>query len=368
MALNEDLQKLNRWSNKWHVDFSPPKTEELIISKKKEAPVHPQVFLDTVPIKRVQSHKHLGLIIAKDLSWKEQITESIDKANRRLGIMRSLKYKLDRLSLERIYKGFIRPILEYGNIVWDCTFELTYKLEAVQLNAARVVVGATARCSTQGLYDETAWEPLSSRRDFHRLVLMYKIINGKAPSYLTELIPNLVQHRTGYPLRNRGNLDIPLSRTNQHKQSFIPYTAGLWNNLPEAAKKAPSIDSFKSHHSRSLPKKNPLFFYGGRLESAIHARMRIENSPLKADLSNVLHVIQSPLCPWGCGVEENAEHFFLKCHTYDTQRQTLVDDLLPHEIDNVEHLLYGIPDSDHLVNLHVFTAVHKYIRNSKRFY
>jgi hypothetical protein len=252
MALNEDLEKLNRWSKKWHVEFSPPKTKELIISRKRDPPNHPQVFLDTQPIKRVTSHKHLGLTLCHDLSWKEHITESIDKANRRLGIMRCLKYKLDRLSLERIYKGFIRPILEYGDIVWDCTFELTYKLEAVQLNAARIVVGATARCTTQGLYDETAWEPLSSRRDFHRLVLMYKIINGKAPLYLTELIPNLVRDRTGYSLRNRDKLDIPFTRTNQHKQSFIPYTAGLWNNLPPENKKAPSIESFKSKHSRSL--------------------------------------------------------------------------------------------------------------------
>jgi hypothetical protein len=157
------------------------KTEELLISRKREGPTHPRLFLDSEPIKRVQSHKHIGLILTSDLTWKEQITESIDKANRRLGIMRCLKYKLDRLSLERIYKGYIRPILEYGDIIWDTPGDLSNKLESVQLNAARVVVGATAKWSTQGLYAETAWEPLSNRREFHRTVLMYKIMNGKAP-------------------------------------------------------------------------------------------------------------------------------------------------------------------------------------------
>ena len=169
-------------------------------------------------------------------------------------------------------------------------------------------------------------------------------------------------------LRNRAQLDVPPTRLNCHKQSFIPLTTRLWNDLPASTKSLSSANAFKAHHSRSLPPRNSLFFFGNRLESAIHARMRIENSPLKADLAKVLHVIQSPLCPWGCGVEENAEHFFLKCHKYDTHRQTLVDDLLPHQIDNVEYLLHGISDSDHLVNLHVFTAVHKYIRNSNRFY
>jgi hypothetical protein len=224
--------------------------------------------------------------------------------------MRSLKYKLDRLSLERIYKGFIRPILEYGDIVWDTPGDLADRLEVVQLNAARVVIGATAKCSTQGLYDETAWEPLSNRRVFHRLVLMYKIINGKAPQYLSELIPNLVLNRTGYMLRNRFQLDTPLTRLNCYKNSFIPLTTRLWNDLSNIKKSLPSIEAFKADHARSLPLKNPLYFFGTRLEAAIHARMRIENSPLKADLCKVLHVIQSPLCPWGCGVEENVKHFF----------------------------------------------------------
>ena len=69
-------------------------------------------------IKRVEHHKHLGLVVSHDLSWHGHIKEVVDKANRRLGILRGLKFKLDRLSLEIIYLGFIRPLLEYGDIVW----------------------------------------------------------------------------------------------------------------------------------------------------------------------------------------------------------------------------------------------------------
>jgi hypothetical protein len=185
---------------------------------------------------------------------------------------------------------------------------------------------------------------------------------------LTELIPNLVQQRTGYQLRNRDQLDTPLTRLNIHKNSFIPQATRIWNELPNIVKYLPSIEALKADHRRRLPRKNPLFFFGGRLESAIHARMRIQNSPLKAHLCNILHVIQSPLCPWGCGTNEDPDHFFFKCHKYVTQRQTLMQDILPFLIDDVAHLLYGIPNADHQVNLLVFTAVHKYIRDSERFY
>jgi hypothetical protein len=273
------------------------------------------------------------------------------------------------LSLERIYLGLIRPILEYGDIIWHSPNELLNSLETVQLNAARIVVGATARCRTQGLYDETAWEPLAKRREHHRLTMMNKIMNGKAPQYLIDLAPEPVHRRTQYQLRNRDNIDVPITRLNILANSFFPSTSRLWNDLDQVAKSRPSVGAFKAHHRSQLPKKNPLYFYGGRLESAIHARMRIGNSPLKADLCNTLHVIDSPLCPsCGTGANETAKHFFFNCNLFATQRDQLKQDLLPHIINQVDHLLYGLPDSDHLVNTHVFDAVHKYIRDTKRFY
>ena len=291
----------------------------------------------------------------------------VDQANRRLGILRSLRYKLDRLSLENFYLGFIRPLLEYGDIVWDSPTDVLKPLEMVQRNAARVVIGATARSKTEGLYKETGWEPLDKRREFHRATLMYKIINGKAPGYLRDLVPQLVGHRTGYMLRNREDLDQPLARTNIYANSFFPKGIALWNNLSRKVKQAPSVEAFKIYHTRSLPRKNILYYFGNRSESIAHARMRIGNSLLKADLCNILHVEQSPLCPCQSGVEEDAKHYFFACHLFNEQRAALKSDLLPYVIDDTDPLLFGLPDEDHNTNIHIFSAVHKYIRDTRRF-
>jgi hypothetical protein len=197
---------------------------------------------------------------------------------------------------------------------------------------------------------------------------MYKIVNGNAPSYLSDLVPNLVQDRAGYMLRNRGNIDVPFARLNVYANSFFPAVIKLWNDLPSQKKSLPSIEAFKADHKRSLPKKNPLYYFGGRLEAAIHARMRIDNSPLKAHLFNHLHVVEDPLCSCTMGVNETPKHFFFEYPKFDNLRITLNTDLLPFIVDNVDHLLFGLPNADHLINLHVFAAVHKYIRSSKRFY
>ena len=91
--------------------------------------------------------------------------------------MRKFKYMyihvLDRKSLETIYTVFIRPILEYADVIWDnCTQQGKNELEKIQLEAARIATGAT-KVSVQKLYDETRWKSLETRRKKHKLVLFY---------------------------------------------------------------------------------------------------------------------------------------------------------------------------------------------------
>ena len=79
--------------------------------------------------------------------------------------MRKLKYKLDRRSLQTIYFSFIRPVIEYSNVVWDnCTLYEANELEKIQIEAARIVTGATKLVSIDSIYTETGWETLASRR------------------------------------------------------------------------------------------------------------------------------------------------------------------------------------------------------------
>ena len=58
--------------------------------------------------------------------------------------MRKLKFYIDRKSLEIIYTCFIRPILEYADIVWsNCTKYELDELDKIQNECARIASGAT---------------------------------------------------------------------------------------------------------------------------------------------------------------------------------------------------------------------------------
>ena len=67
--LNADLEKIAEWALKWLVKFNPLKTESLLIPRKTNT-VHPPVFMPDQQIKKVESHKHLGVILSNDCSWQ----------------------------------------------------------------------------------------------------------------------------------------------------------------------------------------------------------------------------------------------------------------------------------------------------------
>ena len=104
--------------------------------------------------------------------------------------MRHLKICLNRLSLQTIYFSFIRPILEYGDVIWDNLSQaLKNHLDKVQNKAERMVTGCTKLVAIADLIQESGWETLSERRRKHKLIFFYNKVHGLSPSYLNALVP-----------------------------------------------------------------------------------------------------------------------------------------------------------------------------------
>ena len=104
----------------------------MIFSRKKDKSQHPPLLMGDSPIAIVKSHKHLGLSFSEHAKWTVHISAMINKAWTSIGLLRSLKFVLSRLSLEKMYICFIRPLLEYADVIWDnCSVELHNDVEAV---------------------------------------------------------------------------------------------------------------------------------------------------------------------------------------------------------------------------------------------
>ena len=103
------------------------------------------------------------------------------KATVGVNLMRKLNLLLPRLSLLTVYKCFIRPHLDYGDVIYDKPnlSSLTNKIESVQYNAALAITGAIRGTSKEKLYQELGFESLKDRRLLRRLCYLYKNVNTK---------------------------------------------------------------------------------------------------------------------------------------------------------------------------------------------
>ena len=129
--LAADLFNILQWAEIWLVTFNPNKTESLIISRKINKPVHPPLYMNNQQVFEVDCHNHSDLFLSNDGSWHHQIHIILESAWCRINMMQKLKFKLDRKSLEIIYTAFIRPILEYGDVICDnyAQYEKQMKIE-----------------------------------------------------------------------------------------------------------------------------------------------------------------------------------------------------------------------------------------------
>ena len=160
--------------------------------------------------------------------------------------MRKLKFKLDRKSLETVFIAFVRPLLEYADVIWDnCTQYEKDELEKIQVEAARIATGTTKLISLTNLYKEICWEKLQKRRDNHKLTLFYKMHNNLTPNYLSSLIPQQVEAISRYNLRNAQDIRNIRTRTSLYYNSFLPSTLQQWNDLSSETRQSTSLNSFK---------------------------------------------------------------------------------------------------------------------------
>ena len=135
----------------------------------------PSPHFDGMPIEIVHSHKHLGLVLNDTMTWTDHIDYITSKTSKRIGILRSLKFKLSRSCFRTIYIAHIRSLLEYCDVVWDgCTAALSFALERLQRECIRIITGLPLYYKVDHLYSDLGLCPLVKRRRQHRLLLLFK--------------------------------------------------------------------------------------------------------------------------------------------------------------------------------------------------
>ena len=120
--LNADLLKINNWAHQWKMCFNPDPNKQVTEIKffhKFNHDIYPPIYFNNAPVVSQLSIKHLGMILDSKLNFDYHISEKISKANKGIGLIKRLRVNISRKHLITIYKSFIQPHLDYGDIIYD---------------------------------------------------------------------------------------------------------------------------------------------------------------------------------------------------------------------------------------------------------
>ena len=178
--LNDDLLKVNKWAYQWKMSFNPDPNKtatEVIYSRKSIQHPHPAIYFNNFPISSEPCAKHLGMFLDSKLNFNTHLNDKICKANKGIGIIKKLNCELSRKTLINVYKSFVRPHLDYGDVIYDQPNNDSFirKVESIQYNAALAITGAIKGTSRERLYQELSLESLKNRRWYRRLCSFGKL-------------------------------------------------------------------------------------------------------------------------------------------------------------------------------------------------
>ena len=93
---------------------------------------------------QTNSQKYLRMALDSKLTFHYHLDIVFTKGRKTTGLSRQLNYFLPRVALLTIFKAFIRPHLDYGDVLYDLAFNSTFydKLESIQYNACLAITRA----------------------------------------------------------------------------------------------------------------------------------------------------------------------------------------------------------------------------------
>ena len=241
------MNRINNWAFQWKMSFNPDpskQAQEVIFSRKLQKSTHPTLSFNNNTVTQFVTQKHLGMFLDTKLDFQGHLKSIFNKVNKTIGLLRKLHNTLPRLPLLTIYKSFIRPHLDYGDIIYDQAYNVSFhqKLESIQYNSALAITGAIRGTSTEKLYNELGLETLEKRRWYRKLCCFYKVYKSHSPKYLFNIIPVTVSR---YNTRNTNNIPQFKVKHNFFRNSFFPSAVIEWNKLDLNIRNSESLNISK---------------------------------------------------------------------------------------------------------------------------
>jgi hypothetical protein len=243
-ALQDALNKLQEWADKWGMSFNLKKCKIMHIGHNNP---RYDYYMNGHKLVKVEEETDVGVLVHRSMKPAKQCQKAANTAS---GVLRTIRRNFhfrDKKVFVGLYKQYVRPHLEFSATAWAPWNEGDIKLiEGVQRAALSMIpalagLDYTEKCTAVGL------STLEERRWEQDMVQTFKIVKGvgnmKREEFF-EMVGNRSVARTRLA-QSEWNLKVQRARTDIRKNSFAVRVVNSWNCLPESIKSCDNIIRFK---------------------------------------------------------------------------------------------------------------------------
>ena len=238
--LQNDLDRLVKWSEKWQMLFNFGKCKCLHTGHRN---LNVNYKMGDTVLGTTVKEKDLGVTISADMKVSEQCGIAASKGNQILGLIRrNITYKGKKLIIP-LYKAIVRPHLEYCIQAWRPYRKKDIDtLERIQRRATKMIP-ELRDLSYEERLKECGLTTLETRRLRGDQIEVFKILNGY------ENIDRNMFFSLKKDSRTRGHEEKLIKdqcRLDIRKHSFSQRTINEWNKLSTDCVTASSVNMFKN--------------------------------------------------------------------------------------------------------------------------
>ena len=129
------------------------------------------------------THKRRGMILDSKVSYENRLQSVFSGVNKTIGLLRKFQPTLPIKSLVTIYKSFIRPHLDCGDVIYDRASKESFhqSLESLQYCTAIAITRTIRRASSEKLLQDLDLEIIINTLA-EKIMLFYKLIKEQSPA------------------------------------------------------------------------------------------------------------------------------------------------------------------------------------------
>ena len=141
-----------------------------------------------------------------------------------------------------MYRSLVEPYFRYCCSVWGHSgVAIVGKLQKLQNRTAKLITNSQFDASPLPVICALKWSTVSEIIDLESARIVYKSLNGDAPSYMSDMFAK-VDVSTTRSLRNSDyDLGVPFLRTTTGQRRFSYQGEKLWNSVSKLTKNASTL-------------------------------------------------------------------------------------------------------------------------------